>query len=134
MKKTKISMICFSVIAIILEIIPFGAVLNFVDDGITIRKTFSYFSLTPFGYANFAPFIVALLTCVLFVLSVIYVIKNKKSLRKAISVVSLVSVILSLAPLLYGVDYFTVVAGFISAVLLVNFTVSLFIRNSEIDV
>ena len=65
--KKKMIMLCIITATLILEILPYGAVCNFANtDGGPWRQTFSYFSLVPFGYANFAPFIVALLTCALF--------------------------------------------------------------------
>jgi len=60
--------ICLIVIlaVVILELLPYGAVLNFGNpDGEPFRKTFSYFSLTPFGYANLAPFMTAVLSVVI---------------------------------------------------------------------
>lgn len=128
MKKSRILLVCLSVIAIILEILPFGAVLNFANDGATIRKTFSYFSLTPFGYANFAPFITALLSCVLLLLSIICLIKDSNSTGNAIMAVSALALLLSLAPILYGFDYFSVVGGCISVVLLGCFIICLYTK------
>ena len=61
--KNKFIMLFTTFVALILEILPYGAVCNFANpDGEPWRYTYSYFDLTPFGYANFAPFIVALLT------------------------------------------------------------------------
>lgn len=49
MKKRFLYLI-FPAVALILEILPFGAVCNFANpDGEPWRETFSYFSLTPFG-------------------------------------------------------------------------------------
>lgn len=62
--KKRLLYLLFPVIALILEILPFGAVCNFaVSPERTQRKTFSYFSLVPYGYANFTPFITAVITC-----------------------------------------------------------------------
>lgn len=130
MKKSRILLICLSVLAVILEILPFGAVLNFANDGATIRKTFSYFSLTPFGYANFAPFITALLSCVLLLLSIIYLVKDSNSTGNAIVAVSAMASLLSLAPILYGFDYFSILGGCISVVLLGCFVLALYAKNA----
>lgn len=110
--------------AIVLELLPFGAVCNFADPVSTIRKTFSYFDLVPFGYANFGPFLTAILTCVLLLLSLIYLFKEKPGLKKAMTVLSLMAVVTSLMPLLYGIDYFSVLGGLISLVLLAAFFLS----------
>lgn len=130
MKKVKVSLICLSVLAIALEILPFGAVLNFANDGATIRKTFSFFSLTPFGYANFAPFITALLSCVLLFFSIIYLVKDSNSAGNAIMAVSALASLLSLAPILYGFDYFSVLGGCISVVLLGCFGLSMYAKTA----
>ena len=52
----------FLVSAFILELLPYGTVLPFA---VTLRRAFSYFGLTPFGYADFPPFLTALLTMLL---------------------------------------------------------------------
>lgn len=64
MKKRAYTLLILPVVAIVLEALPYGAVLNFADESQTYRETFSYFSLTPYGYANFGPLIAAVLTCV----------------------------------------------------------------------
>ena len=73
MKKLgKVLPVLLPVVALFLESLPYGAVLIFKDfpDG-TIRTTYSYFSPTPWGYANFPPGITALLTCVLLMAAIL---------------------------------------------------------------
>lgn len=121
----KFALIGLPVIAIILEILPNGAVLNFANpEGVPMRNTYSYFSLTPFGYANFGPFLTAVFTCVLLVLAVIYVITGNKKLYVSVKIVSVISVLTSLMPLLYGFDAFSLVGVTISAVLVAETIVS----------
>ena len=116
--KKKILSLSIAIIALILEILPYGAVCNFANpDGEPWRRTYSYFDLTPFGYANFSPFIVALLTCVLIILIIIAII-TKKSFRTPILTISAISTVLSLAPLLLGIRYFSIVGALISITLL----------------
>lgn len=118
--KKKLFMLCTTLIALVLEILPYGAVCNFaLDEGESLRQTFSYFDLTPFGYANFAPFIVALLTCVLTVMIVVSPV-SKKPMRTPVLTVSAVATVLSLAPLLFGISYFSVVGACISVALLLT--------------
>lgn len=124
MKKMKVLLVCFSAAAIILECLPFGAVCVFADDGETMRRTFSYFSRIPFGYANFAPLITAILTCVVFVLGCVSLFKADRGI-KAAAVVSGIAAVISLAPLLYGVEFFSVVGGLISAALAAAFVLAL---------
>lgn len=122
--KKKIPMLILPIAALILEIIPYGAVCVFAaDEGERIRQTFSYFDLTPFGYANFGPFITAILTCALFVLAVIYVLKQSKGLNTAIMNISGVATATSLMPLLYGIDFFSVVGAVITVLLAGTFGV-----------
>lgn len=110
MKKRWISflpwlLLLFLLAALIMEILPYGAVLNFRDDEGAIRKTYSYFSLTPFGYANFAPFLTALFTCLLVLLALIECVRRSYGLCKVICVLTSATLLLSLAPLCYGFRY-----------------------------
>lgn len=85
MKMKKLLLVSFPIIAFVLELLPYGVVLNFANpEGEPWRRTYSYFSLTPFGYANFGPFITAILTCALLALAVIYLFKPRKGLKTAI--------------------------------------------------
>ena len=118
--KKKLIMLFTTLIALVLEILPYGAVCNFANpEGEPWRRTFSYFDLTPFGYANFAPCIVALLTCVLIILIVVSLV-SKKEIKAPILAVSAISTVLSLAPLLYGIRFFSVVGALISVALAIT--------------
>lgn len=111
MKKSKVICLAIVVAVLILEILPFGAALNFMGDpeaNITVRYTYSYFDLTPFGYANFGPLLTAILTCVLTILIIIYA-NGKAKLQAPITTVSVIATLTSLMPLLYGLRYFTFV-------------------------
>ena len=109
----KFSLLICPLVVLILELLPFGAVLNFANpEGESFRETFSYFSLTPFGYANFGPFITAILSCVLLVSVVIYVLKGK--LKKFSIILGIVACAVSLSPLLFGLQYYSVIAGLIT--------------------
>lgn len=106
--------------AVVFQALPGGAVLNFLSQAENgsfrlIRQTYSYFSLTPFGYANFGPLITALLTCLLLLAGLIYLV-CKKGL-KAIKVISVIAVLASLTPLLFGISYFSLLGGIISVLL-----------------
>ena len=127
MKKKRI-MLCTTLIALVLEILPYGAICNFANpEGEPWRRTYSYFDLTPFGYANFAPFIVALLTCVLIILIVVSLV-SKKEIKAPILAVSAIATVLSLAPLLYGIIFFSVVGALIFVALAIT-TVVAFIKE-----
>jgi hypothetical protein len=115
----KIFALIASLTALVLEILPYGAVCNFATPPgePPLRLTYSYFSLVPFGYANFAPFIVAILTCTLLVLMIVYVFISQR-LRMPVLCVSAAASLLSLAPLLLGISYYSPVALCISLCLI----------------
>ena len=77
MKKRLVYLI-LPIITLILEILPYGAVCNFMRpsaDGTSVghfRELYSYFDLMPFGYANFAPLFTGIITCIILLLLVIY--------------------------------------------------------------
>jgi cytochrome c biogenesis factor len=122
MKKWNIAnaMIAFTII--ILESLPYGAVLNFgepASDGSIkfIRSTYPYFSLTPFGNANFGPFLTAILSCVLLCLIICSMLTKKFALQNACYVVSILAFLTSLMPLLFGLNSYSVFGLAISVLL-----------------
>ena len=120
--KKRLWYLLLPIVTLVLEILPFGAVCNFAyqnPDGTigTKRELFSYFSLVPYGYANFAPFLTALITCVILVLAVIYCFTGNRRLALVAKVFLCIGVVLSLCPLLFGAAYFSVVGGFITLTL-----------------
>ena len=118
--KKKIIMLCIALTTLVLEILPYGAVCKFANpDGEPWRRTYSYFDLTPFGYANFSPFIVAILTCVLIAMIVISLL-TKKQMRMPILAISVIAAILSLSPLLFGIRFFSIVGALITITLAIN--------------
>ncbi len=119
MKKYKIASLVLIIAILILEILPYGAVCNFMGDpatDTTIKYTYSYFDLTPFGYANFGPFLTAILTCAL---TVLILLSNftEKNLSNIIGIVAILATVTSVLPLMYGLDYYNAVSFFISALL-----------------
>lgn len=117
-------------LAFVLELLPYGAVCNFANpEGEPWRRTYSYFGLTPFGYANFAPFLTALLTCALLVLLIVSIV-TKKQMRAPMLSVSVIATLLSLAPLLLGVSFFSFVGAMISLALL-GASIMLFFNRTD---
>ena len=115
MKNKRLLYLILPVIILILEILPYGAVCNFANpDGEPWRRTYSYFSFIPFGYANFAPILTALLTCIVTVLLIVYCYKGKESIAMITQVVLCIAVILSLCPLFFGTNYFSIVGALIT--------------------
>ena len=118
MKIKKILFIALPLIALILELLPYGVVLNFANpEGEPWRRTYSYFSMMPFGYANIGPLITAILTCVLLVLVVVYLFKPRKGLNTVILNVAGFATAASIMPLMFGFDYITVIGVIITALL-----------------
>ena len=122
--KKKIITLALLLSALVLEILPYGAVLNFANpEGEPFRKTYSYFSLTPYGYANFGPFITAILTCIMLVIIILSILL-KKDWSKSISIISAIATLTSLAPLMFGFSNFSLVGAMISACILATFVIS----------
>ena len=105
------------ILIVVSELLPYGAVLHFGNpEGEPLRETFSYFDLTPYGYANSGPFITAILTCVLLVLAFIGLLAHYGRIRVMISIVSVAALATSLAPIF--VSCYSVLGGVISVLLL----------------
>ena len=118
MKIKKSLFVVLPLATLILELLPNGVVLNFANpEGEPWRRTYSYFSLTPFGYANVGPFITAILTCILLVLVAVNLFKPRNGLNTAILNVSGFATAASLMPLMFGFDYITVIGVIITLLL-----------------
>ena len=123
----KISLVVFPALTIVLEALPLGAVCTFAPSPTErVRETFSYFSLIPFGYANFAPLITAILTVVILLLSLISL--KKDSVFNALFVLSIITAIISLMPLMYGLNNYSLVGAFITIALV---TESIFVKAQQ---
>lgn len=111
-------------IALILEILPIGAVMVFATSPTkqTI-EVYSYFSLLPVGYANFTPLLTGILTILIILLGVIALFKfdNAASLRKAMFVCSVISLLFSIVPLfLFGTVGMTAASYAVSCAILLS--------------
>ena len=112
----KVCLAVLPALTIVLELLPLGAVCIFATSPTErVKETFSYFSLTPFGYANFAPLITAILTIIILLLSLIS--QKKNNVLNAVFVFSFIAAIVSLLPLMYGLNYYTPVGAFITIAL-----------------
>lgn len=117
-RKQPIVIFAILIVILVLELLPYGAVLHFGNpEGEPLRETFSYFDMTPYGYANFGPFITAILTCVLLVISIINLLVDNDKIKTTIKIVALIALVASLAPLI--VNSYSVIGGVISLLLLV---------------
>ncbi len=120
MKNRKYLSLLIMAVVVILELLPYGAVLNFANpEGEPFRETYSYFSLTPFGYANFGPFLTAVLSVVILIHILVSVIWKTPKLWKGIKVECAIASILSFLPVAYGFESYSGI-GFAITILLVT--------------
>jgi len=123
--KKRLLLLIAPILTLILEALPYGAVLNFAnpaEDGtiLYIRETFSYFDPTVFGYANFGPMLTAVLTCIITVLVIVYIIKPIRLLRSVLSVLHVIALVTSVMPMSYGMIYLSAVGLIVTALLLIE--------------
>ena len=122
MKHIRFSPLLCPAAAVILALLPYGAVLNFGQpDGEPIRRTFSYFSLIPFGYANFWPLMTAVLSCLLLILAVAAAIRPCARLYRIGGNLSAVAALISIGSwVMFGFSYFSPVGGGITLALVLH--------------
>lgn len=130
----RIMALALTLTALALEITPYGAVCNFMTPPgePPLRLTYSYFSLVPFGYANFSPFLVAILTCTLLVLVAVYVFLGQR-MRISVLCVACAAALLSFAPLLFGFSFYSWVGLLISLCLVVVTLLVIFDREKNTE-
>lgn len=114
---------------LVLEILPYGAILVFAPNPENrICKTYSYFNLLPFGYGNFPPFFTAILTCVLISVIVVMLFKKSLKIRKNAFLLSITTAIVSLLPVVLGLEYYSIVGIMITILLTVEAFVLMVIK------
>ena len=99
---------------IFMEWLPCSAVCIFADSpSSTTRVYFSYFDLTPFGYANFGPLLTALLSVVAIFILAFYLLNGKGlNLLKQLSLIAFTTSLLPL--LMFGPKGFSILSVLIS--------------------
>ena len=127
-RKRSFVLLAITVMILILEIVPYGTILEFahMSPELTLgyyEDHFSYFDPMLYGYGHFGPLITAVLTCMLAVITVIAVFFEKHAVRIALRVVSVLTLLCSLTPMLTGC--YSPVGMAISALLLVTCIISL---------
>ena len=115
--------IILPVVTLILEILPYGAVCNFARPATNgsighFRELYSYFDLLPFGYANFAPFITAILTCVILLLLAIYCLTGNSKFLVYTKRVVFACAIISFGPIVLGIRFLSFVGILITLTLI----------------
>lgn len=110
--------------ALVLEVLPNGVILQWwAPPGEPARYTrFSYFSLIPFGYATFTPFITAVMTVAVTIFTVIVMLLDKRFTkpRNALFVCIIVTAVISACNFLYNVGSVTMVGVLITLALVVS--------------
>lgn len=132
----KLRLLVLPLAALVLEAMPFSAVMIFAvqgDDGAIeyIRRTTSYFSLTPFGYADFGPLLTALLSCLLLALTVWLCVRPGTGIYKAVLTVNALAVITSLLPLFLGTAFYSLAGAVISLALTAQLLYLLYSKRKE---
>lgn len=118
--KKKIYFIVLSVLLLILEALPLGAAVHISNpDGMHTVQFCAYFNVMPFGNGNFAPLIIAILSVLIFILSILYYINPVKIMKKVIFFVSCIAMLLSFCPLFYCMQCYTLVDCLIAFILFV---------------
>lgn len=138
MKKRKLLpalLLLLCLVTLALELLPFGAVLNFGgDEGQVWVRRYSYFNLTPYGYAHVSPFFTAALTCILTALTVAVLITDSATLQKVIRWLAPITLAMSLCPLLLGLRFYSLVGALISVTLTLATVTAFFIKQKPNEV
>ena len=116
--------IAFQIVALVLELLPLGAVMIFAPSPTeTVTYTYSYFNLKLVGYANFSPMLTGILTVVVVILGIVTLCRYEKAKRskRAVFICSVIAVLLSLIPLvLFGSSYMTMTSYIISVAMVAS--------------
>ena len=120
MKILGIARLMCCVAAVVIQILPLGAVLRF---GITAQdgtvsfsfENYSYFDITPFGYAMFNYMICAVLTAIASLLSIVRTV-TKSRRQTPVTVLSAIALAMSLIPYIFGAyNIFTIIVSVLLA-------------------
>lgn len=132
MRRKRLLYLILPVITLILELLPYGAVCNFANpEGEPWRETYSYFDLTPFGYANFTPFLTAVVTCLVLALLLLYWVKGSQKVGLLARNILAFGAVVSMGPLAFGLRFFSPVGALITVTLVVElFLLHRKLRNS----
>lgn len=116
--------IIFQIAALILELLPFGAVLVFATSPTEIvTHTYSYFNLNLVGYANFTPLLTGILSISVVILGIIALCRydRAKKCKSAVFICSVIAAVLLLVPLLlFGSVSMTTISYIITAMMVAS--------------
>ena len=138
MKKRKLILTFTFVVAVVLELLPFGVMCNFSDGEQTVLRRFSYFSMVPYAYGCMLPLVAAILSVAALVLSVVYL-TPKIAGRRAVAVpgiivaVAAVASVASMLHILLRWEWRTLPGALIAAVLVAGTALAVFASRKETD-
>ena len=127
-RKRSFFLLAITILTLILELLPYGAVLEFahMSPDLTLsyyEQHFSYFDPMVYGHGHFGPLLTVVLTCILAVFAVVAVFLEGRTIWIALRVVSVLTLLCSLTPMLTGC--YSPVGMAISAFLVVTCIISL---------
>lgn len=126
----KAILVILPILTLVMEILPYGGVLTFAPSADErVSETFSYFDFMLVGYGNFFPFITAILTCVILLMSVIAVVKGAKAINNALFMISLIASVISFMPVLFL--QYSVIGVIITLLLIAECIAAKLILNSK---
>lgn len=126
----KAVLVVLPILTLVMEILPYGGVLTFAPSADERAvETFSYFDLMLVGYGNFFPFITAILTCVILLMSVIAAVKGAKAINNALFIISLIASITSFIPVLFL--QYSIIGAIITLLLIAECIAAKLILNSK---
>ena len=120
MKILGIARLMCCVAAVVIQILPLGAVLRV---GITAQdgtvsfsfENYSYFDITPFGYAMFNYMICAVFTAIASLLSIVRTVTRSRR-QTPVTVLSAIALAMSLIPYIFGAyNIFTIIVSVLLA-------------------
>ena len=107
--------------ALVLEILPVGAVLIFAPaPGERVTESFSFFSLTPFGYANFFPLLAGVSTAASALILAVGLIRRRRRSTPAFVFSVIAAVFAALPAVVFGTEYMNAASWAIFALLLIS--------------
>ncbi|MBO5374249.1 MAG: hypothetical protein J6A54_02215 [Clostridia bacterium] len=131
MKRLKILNIALIAIAIVLEALPFGIELNWeLGTGLSTTMYYSYFNTIVWSEnGDLGPFLCSILSIIILVLIIVsFFLKTQgRAFFMTLSALSWAGLFFSIMPLMY--DSFTLIGGFISAIMILSAEINLVIRS-----
>lgn len=132
--KKRFLLLILPISAIILELIPGGVIMRFATPPgePPVFEYCSYFSLLPFGYGNIMPLLTALITCAVFIMLLVYCVKESDFLLNCSRGFLCGGIFFSvLSYTLFGSENITLIGVSITALLAAELLVLLFVKKRK---